>query len=156
MSEVSEQQQSKKMRREDPPPRPVEQTANRGVLVNQDPTKHYVWVNESSSDPTFNVATYRALGYRDSQYDPNDEAKPSIGADEYKPGDVIRSMGMRLMECPIEVKAARDREGWEKADRIQDTIRHRELDPLSPEERLAFRGITSTRSRDDDRQRWEF
>ena len=143
MSEASEQQQSKKMRREDPPPRPVEQTANRGHLDNQDPTKHYVWVNEANSDPTFNVATYRALGYKPSQY-------------EYQPGEMIRRMGMLLMECPKALKDQRDREGWEKADRIQETIRNREIDPLSPEERQAFRGITSTRARDDDRKRWEF
>lgn len=150
------EQQSKRMRREDPPPRPVEQTANRGLLDNQDSSKHYVWVDERNSDPTFNVSTYRALGYSISQYDPTDEAKPSIGWNEYKPGDPIRSMGMVLMESPMERKLARDREGWEKADRIQETIRHREVDPLSPEERQAFRGITSTRARDDDRKRWEF
>lgn len=149
-------EQSKRMRREDPPPRPVEQTANRGLLDNQDPSKHYVWVDERNSDPTFNVSTYRALGYSIAQYDPNDEAKPSIGWNEYKPGDPIRSMGMVLMECPMERKAAHDRVGWEKADRIQETIRHRELDPLSPQERAAFRGITSTRESNDDRRKWEF
>ncbi|HEY6723274.1 MAG TPA: hypothetical protein VI197_04555 [Polyangiaceae bacterium] len=155
MPEAAEQQ-SKKMRREDPPPRPVEQTANRGQLVGQDGTKHYVWVNEANSDPTFNVATYRALGYKVSQYDENDDAKPSIGWNDYKQGDPIRSMGMLLMECPMELKEARDRDGWEKADRIQEAIRHREIDPLTPEERRDFRGITSTRARDDDRKRWEF
>lgn len=150
------EQQSKRMRRDDPPPRPVEQTANRGLLDNQDPSKHYVWVNEANSDPTFNVSTYRAQGYSISQYDPADEAKPSIGWNEYKPGDPIRSMGMVLMECPKARKDAMDREGWDKADRIQETIRNREIDPLSAQERAAFRGITSTRESNDDRRKWEF
>jgi hypothetical protein len=152
--EVAEQ--SKKMRREDPPPRPVEQTANRGRLQGQDGTKHYVWVNASNSDPTFNISTYRALGYKIAQYDPDDASLPSIGFNEYKLGDQVSSMGMLLMECPMERKAELDREGWNRADQIQETIRNREIDPLTREERAAFRGITSTRARDDDRKRWEF
>ena len=150
------EQQSKRMRREDPPPRPVEQLANRGELDNQDPSKHYVWVDERNSDPTFNVSTYRALGYKVAQYDPQDEAMPSIGWNEYQPGDQVRSMGMVLMECPKALKDQRDQKGWAEADRIQDTIRNREVDPLSPQEKAAFRGITSTRHGDDDRSKWKF
>jgi hypothetical protein len=144
------------MRREDPPPRPVEQLANRGLLDNQDSSKHYVWVDERNSDPTFNVSTYKALGYKVAQFDPQDEAMPSIGWNDYQPGDQVRSMGMVLMECPMARKAERDQKGWAEADRVQDTIRNREVDPLSPQERAAFRGITSTRHGDDDRRKWQF
>ena len=57
------------IKREDPPPRPVEQTANRGYLEGADPTKHYVWVSEVN-DPTINVGYYKHRGYKIAQYDP--------------------------------------------------------------------------------------
>ena len=150
----------KGIRREDPPPRPVEQTANRGFLEGHDPAKHYVWVSEVN-DPTINVGYYKHLGYRVAQYDP-DEARPTVGYQEYKQGDPIKSLGMVLMEVPLERKAEIDRVGadgqggWDKAQRIQDTIRNREVDPLSDEERRAFRGITSVREQRDDRKTWSF
>jgi hypothetical protein len=145
---------SKGIRREDPPPRPVEQTANRGFLEQHDATKHYVWVSEVN-DPTINVAYYKSRGYRIAQYDPS-EARPTLGYNEFQQGDAIKSMGMVLMECPVEHRDALDREGWDKVSKIEDTIRHRELDPLSVEERRSFRGITSVRTDQDDRRKWQF
>ena len=148
------------IKREDPPPRPVEQVANRGFLQGADPTKHYVWVSEVN-DPTINVGYYKHLGYRVSQYDPS-EARPSLGYQEYQQGDPIKSMGMVLMECPEERKREIERvgadgvSGWEKADRIQETIRRRELDPLSAQEQREFQGITSVRTDQDDRRKWQF
>lgn len=142
------------IKREDPPPRPVEQTANRGFLEGADPSKHYVWVSEVN-DPTINVSYYRAQGYRISQYDPS-EARPTLGHNEYQQGDPIKSMGMVLMECPVEHRAALDQQGWDRVARIEDTIRHRELDPLSAEEQRSFRGITSVRTEQDDRRKWQF
>jgi len=144
----------KGIKRDDPPPRPVEQLANRGYLQGQDPTKHYVWVSEVN-DPTINVGYYKHLGYKQSQYDPS-EAKPTIGYQEFKQGDPIKTMGMVLMECPIERKAELDKEGWDKASKIEDTIRNREVDPLSEQERREFRGITSVRTEQDDRRKWQF
>ncbi len=144
----------KGIRREDPPPRPVEQTANRGFLQGADPSKHFVWVSEVN-DPTINVAYYQSRGYSIAQFDPS-EARPTLGWNEYKQGDPIKSMGMVLMQCPAEHKAALDKEGWDRADAIQETIRNREIDPLSEEERRGFRGITSVRERSDDRRKWEF
>lgn len=142
------------IKREDPPPRPVEQVANRGYLQGSDPGKHYVWVSEVN-DPTINVGYYKHLGYQVAQYDP-DEAKPTVGYQEYKQGDPIKSMGMVLMECPVERKAALDKVGWDKADAIQHTIRNREVDPLSAQEQREFRGITSVRTDQDDRRKWQF
>jgi hypothetical protein len=121
------------IKREDPPPRPVEGIANRGFLEGGDPSKHYVWVSEV-----------------------NAEAHPTIGYQEFQQGDAIKSMGMVLMECSLERKAALDKVGWDKASNIEDTIRHRELDPLSTQERHEFRGITSTRMPQDDRTKWQF
>lgn len=150
----------KGIRREDPPPRPVEQTANRGYLQGADPGKHYVWVSEVN-DPTINVGYYKHLGYQVAQYDPN-EAKPTVGYQEYRQGDPIKSMGMVLMELPLERKGELDRVGadgqggWDKAQRIQDTIRNREVDPLSEQEKREFRGITSVRTQQDDRKTWSF
>ncbi len=142
------------IKREDPPPRPVEGIANRGYLQGSDPGKHYVWVSEVN-DPTINVGYYKHLGYRQSQYDP-DEAHPTIGYQEYQQGDAIKSMGMVLMECSLERKAALDKVGWDKASNIEDTIRHRDIDPLSAQEKHEFRGITSVRTTQDDRTKWQF
>lgn len=142
------------IRREDPPPRPVEQTANRGFLEGQDTGKHYVWVSDVN-DPTINVGYYKHLGYQVAQYDPS-EARPTIGYQEFRQGDPIKTMGMTLMECSVERKAELDKVGWDKANRIQDTIRNREVDPLSDQERKEFRGITSVRADNDDRRKWEF
>lgn len=153
-TDVAEHQPKKGIRREDPPPRPVEGIANRGYLEGSDPTKHYVWVSEVN-DPTINVGYYKHLGYQISQFDP-DEAKPTIGHSEFKQGDPIKTMGMVLMECPIERKRALDAVGWERADRIQETIRNREIDPLSEEEQARFRGIKSVRTDQDDRRKWQF
>jgi hypothetical protein len=145
---------TKGIRREDPPPRPVEQVANRGFLEGGDPSKHYVWVSEVN-DPTINVGYYKHLGYQVAQYDPS-EARPTIGYQEFKQGDPMKSMGMVLMEMDIGRKLELDAVGWDKAARIEDTIRNREVDPLSPEEKREFRGITSTRTDTDDRRKWSF
>lgn len=144
----------KGIKRADPPPRPVEGLANRTNVEGKDPGKHYVWVSEVN-DPSINIGTYKALGYKITQYDP-DEVQPSIGYAEYKQGDPIKSTGMVLMECSLERKAQIDQVGWDRADAIQETIRNREVDPLSAEEKRAFRGITSVRTEQDDRRKWEF
>lgn len=152
MAEVTEEpKQTKGVKRSDPAPRPVEGIANRGYLEHHDPTKHYVWVSEVN-DPTINVGYYKSLGYKVAQYDP-DEARPTIGYQEYKQGDPIKSLGMVLMEVPIERKREIDSKGWQMADSIQETIRKRDLDPLDKRE---FKGITTRRTEQDDRHRWEF
>ncbi len=155
MAEATEQSgKSKGMRREDPPPRPVEQVANRGFLADADPGKHYVFVSEVN-DPTLNVGSYLAQGYTISQFDQN-EAKPTIGYQEYKQGDAIKSMGMVLMEIPVERKRALDEVGWKRADAIQETIRQRDIDPLSSDEQARFKGIKTVRADSDDRRKWQF
>lgn len=154
MSEVTAAGPKKSVKREDPPARPVEGVANRGFLEGQDPTKHYCWVSEVN-DPTINVGYYKSLGYKVAQYDPS-EARPTIGYQEYQQGDPIKSFGMVLMEIPLERKAALDQVGQDAATRIENVIRHREIDPLSAEEQHAFRGITSVRDERDDRKKWQF
>lgn len=142
------------IRRDDPPPRPVEGLANRGFLQGQDPTKYYVWVSEQN-DPTFNIAYYRSLGYKVCQYDPS-EAQPTIGNDEFRQGDPIKSFGNVLMEIPMARKQELDAQAWVEADRIQDQIRNRDIDPQTPEERRGFRGISTKRMSTDDRRSWQF
>lgn len=142
------------IKRSDPPPRPVEQTANRGYLEGADPTKHYVWVSEVN-DPTFNVGYYKHLGYKVSQYDES-EARPTLGYQEFSQGDPIKTMGMLLMEIPLERKREQDLAGQAHLDAIENNIRHREIDPLSGEEKAKFRGITSVRTEQDDRRKWQF
>jgi len=151
---VAASSSKKVVKREDPPPRPVEQVANRGYLEGHDPGKHYVFVSEVN-DPTINVGFYKSQGYQISQYDP-DEAKPTIGYQEYKQGDAIKSFGMVLMECSTEHKRMLDEKGWSAASKVEDTIRNREVDPLSEAERREFRGITSVRTEQDDRRKWNF
>jgi hypothetical protein len=120
-----------------------------------------VWVSEVN-DPTINVSYYRHLGYTQTQYDPA-EARPALGNMEgLKQGDAIKTMGMALMECSIERKRELDetgpegRTGWSAFKRIEDNIKNRDLDPLSPQEQREFRGITSVRTEQDDRRRWQF
>lgn len=154
MQQTESPKAAKGIKREDPPPRPVEQTANRGFLEGHDPSKHYVWVSEVN-DPTINVGYYKSRGYKIAQYDP-DEARPTLGYDEFKQGDPIKSMGMVLMEAPLEHKQMLDKVGWDRADAIVETIRKREIDPLTDQERAQFKGITSVRTEQDDRRKWQF
>lgn len=149
-----ESKQPKPIKRNDPDPRPVEGLVNRGYVAGKDPTKHYVWVSEVN-DPTINVGAYINQGYQIARFDP-DEARPTIGYQEYKQGDPIKSLGMVLMEAPLEQKREIDQRGWAWADKVQETIRHRDLDPLSAEEQRGFKGITSVRTEQDDRKRWSF
>lgn len=154
MAEVTEGKQGKGIKREDPPPRPVEGLANRGLLAERDPSKFYVWVSETN-DPTINVGFYKQQGYHVSQYDPS-EAKPTLGYQEYKQGDAIKSNGMVLMECSLEHKRMLDARGLAELARLEDTVRNREIDPLSAAERQAYMGIKSVRTSQDDRRQWQF
>jgi hypothetical protein len=154
VAEEQVQGKGSKLRREDPPARPVEQVANRGFLANNDGTKHFVYVSEVN-DPTLNVGSYLAQGYKIAQFDP-DEAKPTVGYNEYKQGDPIKAMGMVLMEISVERKRELDERGWKRADAIQETIRQRDVDPMSPQEEAGFRGIKSVRADGDDRRKWQF
>lgn len=154
MADVTEGKPGKGIKREDPPPRPVEGLANRAVLAGRDPTKHYVWVGETN-DPTINVGFYKSQGYQVAQYDPA-EAKPTLGYQEFKQGDAIKSNGMVLMECSLEHKRALDQIGLDRVAAIEETVRNREIDPLSAAERQAFMGIKSVRTDQDDRRKWQF
>jgi hypothetical protein len=151
---TAEASKSKGVRREDPPPRPLEQVANRGFLADSAPDKHFVWVSEVN-DPTLNVGSYLSQGYKISQFDP-DEAKPTVGYNEYKQGDPIKAMGMVLMEISKDRKRELDEVGWKRADAIQETIRQRDIDPLSPAEQAGFKGIKTVRGDADDRRKWQF
>ncbi len=151
---MAEKTKHEGIRRDDPPPRPVEGLANRGFLQGHDPNKHYVWVSEQN-DPTFNISYYKSLGYKVCQYDPS-EAQPTIGNDEFRQGDAIKSFGNVLMELPAARKQELDSQAWTEADRIQEQIRNRDIDPLTPEDRQRFRGISTRRMSTDDRRSWQF
>ncbi len=154
MQQTESPKVGKGIKREDPPARPVEGVANRGFLEGHDPNKHYVWVSEVN-DPTINVGYYKSRGYKICQFDPS-EARPTLGYDEFQQGDPIKSMGMVLMEAPLEHKQALDKVGWDRADAIQETIRKREIDPMTDQERAQFKGIKSVRTDQDDRRKWQF
>jgi hypothetical protein len=165
-SENSGPGQPKGVKRSDPTPRPVEGAINRAAVAGQDPDKHYVYVS-TVNDPTMSTATYRSMGYRFSEYEPDGE-QPVYGAHDLKPGDKIESFGMVLMECSKEHKANLDQNGspgcglgqkW--ADKIVDTIKRRDIgdetEPLSAADRARMRGITTgKRYAGDTREQWEF
>lgn len=150
----------KGIKRNDPDPRPVEGSLNRVAVSGKDPTKHYVWVSEVN-DPTMNPGSYLSQGYSFTQHDP-DGANPVMGYNpNLKQGDHLKSFGCVLMECPLEHKAKLDAEGQKWADRIQDTIRRRdvidETEPMTANERARMRGITTGRRyAGDSREQWEF
>ena len=160
------EEKPKGIKRNDPDPRPVEGATNRVAVAGQDPDKHYVWVS-TVNDPTLNPGSYRSMGYRFTQYDP-DEAQPVLGyTEELKQGDKIESFGMVLMECSKEHKAKLDQTGapnmgggqvW--ADRVCDAIRRRDLSdedsPMTPAEKARMCGIVTKRYGGDDRAQWEF
>lgn len=155
MSETQQTSGKKSVKRDDPPPRPVDGLTARADVENKDPTKHHVWV-DGGNNPTFNIGHYRTLGYKVSQYDPS-EAQPTFGFEELQQGDAIKANGMILMECPAEHKAKLDQIGWDKANKIEETIRRGDIDPYSREERVMFKGIKSIRDpENDDRSRWKF
>jgi hypothetical protein len=156
---VDEQKQSKGIKRSDPDPRPVEGSLNRVAVAGKDPTKHYVWVSEVN-DPTMNPGSYLSMGYRFTQHDP-DGANPVLGYNpNLKQGDHLKSFGCVLMECDLEHKAAIEKQGQAWADKMVNTIRHREVvdevEPLDKIERAKMRGITTRRYGGDDRERWGF
>lgn len=154
------------VKRSDPEPRPVEGAINRANVQGQDPDKHYVYVSKVN-DPTMSSATYRSMGYKFSQFDP-DGVQPVYGEHDLKQGDKIESFGMVLMECSKEHKAKLDYEGspgcglgqrW--ADKIVETIRRRDIgdetEPMSAQDRARMRGITTgKRYAGDTREQWEF
>lgn len=148
----------KGIKRNDPEPRPVDGLLNRVAVEGKDPGKHYVWVSEVNN-LSMNPGYYRSLGYQFSQYDP-DEAQPVLGYEEMKQGDRMRSNGMVLMECALEHKAKLDAEGQKKADRIEDTIKRRDVldseEPMTAIERAKMRGIVTRRYGGDDRENWGF
>lgn len=148
----------KGIKRSDPEPRPVDGLLNRVAVEGQDPGKHYVWVSQVNN-LSMNPGYYRSLGYQFSQYDP-DEAQPVLGYEEMKQGDRMQSNGMILMECTLEHKAMLDAEGQKKADRIEDTIKRRDVldseEPMTAIERAKMRGIVTRRYGGDDREHWGF
>ena len=166
-SDQKKPNQPQGVKRNDPDPRPVEGAINRVAVTGQDPDKHYVYVS-TVNDPTMSPATYRSMGYKFTQYDP-DGAQPVYGYNEdLKQGDRVESFGMVLMECSKEHKAKLDQEGcvgqgggqqW--ADQVESKIPQRDMadetEPMSPIERAKMRGIvTGKRYGGDTRSNWEF
>jgi hypothetical protein len=144
-------------RRVDPRPAPTDAVSAQGVLVGKNPDKHYVWVSKVG-DPTFNVGTYRAKGYKVERFDkdnPN-EARPVIGCEEY--GAPIEAVACVLMSCSLEQKRKLDAQAQLEVDRIQHTIRHGRVDPLSAADRAQYQHIRFERDLDrgDNRPNWEF
>ena len=164
---MADEKKPQGIKRNDPDPRPVDGTLSRVAVQGKSPGKHYVWVSEVN-DPTMNPGSYLAMGYKYSQYDP-DEAMPVLGYNpDLKQGDHMKGFGCVLMECSLEQKAKIAAEGvpgvakgqaW--ADRVEATIRRRDIldseEPMTAVERARMRGITTgKRYAGDDRERWSF
>lgn len=132
---------------------------NRVAVSGKDPTKHYVWVSEVN-DPTMNPGMYLSMGYQFTQHDPSG-ANPVLGYNpNLKQGDHLKSFGCVLMECSKEHHTAIQEEGQRWADRVESTIRKRDVldseEPMTPAERAKMRGITTRRMGSDDRKDWGF
>jgi hypothetical protein len=147
------------IKRNDPDPRPVEGTLNRVAVAGQDPDKHYVWVS-TVNDPTMNPGSYRSMGYKFTEYDP-DGAQPALGYQEnLKPGDRMEAFGMVLMECSKEHKRQIETNGQKWADNVCNAIKRRDIiddtEPLTAADKAKMRGIVTRRYGGDDRENWGF
>lgn len=144
-------------RRVDPQPAPLDGVLSQGVIANKDKGKHYVWVNRAN-DPTFNIGSYLSLGYKLERFhkDDPDQARPTLGWQEYEDGALIESMGCVLVSCSKEHKAMLDARGQAHVDKIQQTIRRGSVDPLSANEQAMYKDINFERHGDDNRPSWEF
>jgi hypothetical protein len=144
-------------RRVDPRPAPTDAVSAQGQLLNKQADKHYVWVNKTG-DPTFNVGTYLAKGYKIERFhkdDPN-QARPVIGWQEYEENAPIEAVACVLMSCPMEHKVMLDAQAQSEVDRVQQVIRKGRVDPLTDAERAQYRHIRFERHGDDNRPSWEF
>lgn len=144
-------------KRSDPQPAPTDAVSAQGKLVRGDPKKHYVWVSKTG-DPTFNIGTYLALGYKIERFSKDDpeQARPAIGFQEYAEGDAIEAVACVLMSCSREHKAKLDLQGQAQVDRIEKVIRHGRVDPLTPADRAQYQHIHFERHGEDNRPNWEF
>ncbi len=143
--------------RADPPPRPTDAVSAQGALLNKQADRHYVWVNKTG-DPTFNIGTYLAKGYKVERFDKNNpnQARPVIGWQEYEHGAPIEAVACVLMSCSLEHKQMIDAQAQADVDRTQKIIREGRVDPLSAEDRADFRHIRFERHGDDNRRSWGF
>jgi hypothetical protein len=143
--------------RVDPAPAPLDAVLSQGQLTNKDAKKHYVWVSKTG-DPTFNLGTYMALGYKIEKYakaEP-DQTRPTLGWQEYEDGDPIEAMACTLVSCSMEHKRMLDARGQAQVDERQDKLRSRaHVQPLSTQERHDYRHIEFEPHGGDNRPSWE-
>ncbi len=144
-------------RRADPAPAPLDAVLSQGQLENKRADKHYVWVDEAAN-PTFNIGTYMALGYKIERYNDGepDATRPTLGWQEYKDGDPIKAMGCVLVSCPLEHKLKLDALGQARVDDVQRKVRSRApIKPLSTQEQHDFQHINFEPHGGDNRPTWE-
>lgn len=144
-------------RRADPAPAPLDAVLSQGQLTNKRADKHYAWVSKVG-DPTFNIGTYKALGYKIEYFHANepDQTRPTWGAEEYADGDPIEAYACVLMSCPLELKLERERVQQERVTAMQKRIQGRaHIQPLSSQEQHDFRHINFEPHGGDNRPSWE-
>lgn len=118
--------------RKDPKPRHLDGSAAWAKLKNQDPDKHYVFVNKGDLDA---MSFYDSVGF-DVEVLKENGVRP-MGGRTGKIGDPIEVRGMILhsiskeRQAEIEMHGADGDSGQADADRIeQDIIDRRGFDPL--------------------------
>ena len=84
--------------RKDPSPRPVNAGSPYFELTNPEPERRYVWVSKSAEE--HGISYYEGMGYEPVQYRLNGVKGRLMKA--LKPGDVIESRGMVLMQTTVE------------------------------------------------------
>lgn len=125
--------------RADPKPRAIDGVMDQTDVVNRDPSRHYVLVNETNHG-VFDVDYYLAIaeglevpddeGYRVETFKGREHPRLRIGLTSRKEGDTIRFRGMVLMSCPMDFKKLIDeigidrRGGQQAADRDDEQVQN--------------------------------
>lgn len=114
--------QAKKLRN-DPKPRPTDALSNAFEILNPDPKKHYVAVDEHGSRNMFGVEYYRALGYDVVCFDANDpDAVRFRRGTTVQHGDPMATFGHVLMEIDKTAHKEMEQQGQEAANLMEKAI----------------------------------
>lgn len=109
--------------RNDPKPRPTDALSNAFEIINPDPKKHYVAVDEHGSRNMFGVEYYRALGYDVEVFDANDKDSVRFRrGTTVRHGDALATFGHVLMSMDKATHREMEHGGQQAADLMEKQI----------------------------------
>lgn len=94
----------------------------RTELVNEDPDRHYTFLNPSDDNQ---IATYEAMGYEPELVR---EGGPSLASRKPQKEGVVKFQGLHLYSCDRAEKEAREAEGQAQIDEYDRAIKGGTLD----------------------------